>query len=201
MCTTDEDNIIYSVFHAVKGDLNELTRLAASGLANAADDEHSVLIYALAWNKIKAAEILLKHGADPLVPDALGDNALHRAAKWGGETQVKLVLNFIKNDADVNIKAQEGFTALNYAFCFANYGGARLLLQRGADPNIPDDVFHATALMRTLRALDRARKAGFDFPIPNTDWAYLEQHAAAFILSALDTLERAKEAGVELVPV
>ena len=201
MRPTDDDDIIYSVFHAVDNDLNELQHLAASGLANAADDLETVLIYAIAREKNEAAEILLKHGADPLTPNWAGDNALHWAAKWGDGEQVKLVLRFIKNDADVNIKGQEGFTALNYAIWHANYGGTRLLLQRGADPNIPDDVFHATALMRTLRALDRARRAGFDFPIPNTDRVYLEQLDTSFILSALDTLERAKEAGVELVPV
>lgn len=201
MRPTDDDDIIYSVFNAVENDLKELKRLAASGLANITDDnKKSALIHALHYDRIKAAEILLKHGADPLLPNDLKDNALHWAAKWGDGEQVKLVLRFIKNDADVNIEGQEGFTALNYAIWHANYGGARLLLQRGADPNIPDWL-QTTALMRTLRALDRARRAGFDFPIPNSDRAYLEQHATTFILSALDTLERAKEAGVELVPV
>lgn len=201
MRPTDDDDIIYSVFNAVlENDLKELKRLAASGLANAADDLETVLIYAIAREKNEAAGILLKHGADPLTPNWAGDNALHWAAKWGDGEQVKLVLRFIKNDADVNIEGQEGFTALNYAIWHANYGGARLLLQRGADPNIPDWL-QTTALMRTLRALDRARRAGFDFPIPNTDMAYLEQHASPFILSALDTLERARKAGVELVPV
>ncbi|MBR6976003.1 MAG: hypothetical protein IKH84_03780, partial [Ottowia sp.] len=80
MRPTDDDDIIYSVFNAVlENDLKELKRLAASGLANAADDQEIVLIYAITREKNEAAEILLKHGADPLMPHDLGDNALHWA--------------------------------------------------------------------------------------------------------------------------
>ena len=121
-------------------------------LLHAASDSGSVDV--IRW--------LLDHGADSNAWDRWRQIPLHRAARNGHHRAVQVLL---EQKTDVNSQANLGKTALNQAGTFASSHSrgreadiVRLLLDHGADPNIPDDS-HSTPLHRasSLGLLDVAR--------------------------------------------
>lgn len=142
-----------SIFMAIfENRLDDVANLAKQGLANAVLGGDSALIYAIDQKNYRAAKILLDAGVDPNQKNALGDNALHIAAKWNIAELLDIILDY---PIDLNIVGQDGFTAINYAAAFGNYDIVNNLASKGADPDIKDNVFH-------LSARQRAKKDGID---------------------------------------
>jgi ankyrin repeat protein len=88
----------------------------------------------------KVVELLLQHGADPNIPTN-GSPPLHWASQAGLADIVELLL---KNGASVNERSARNNTALVFACGYGdrnlyrpNAKVVELLLQHGADPNIP----------------------------------------------------------------
>ena len=101
------------------------------------------LFEAIRRDDIKTVEALLRAGTDPNSRDDLDATALMHATLYASEPCMKLLLD---KGASVNATAKGGSTALMWATGEASK--VRLLLARGADPNIKNK--------RGLTALDLA---------------------------------------------
>lgn len=88
-------------------------------------------------------ESLLDYGADPDIPDNLGNTALIQAANNG---KLKLVDTLLTRGADVNRKNNAGHTALIVAPSSVGHEVVRRLLQSKPDLNLQDN-FGTSALM------------------------------------------------------
>jgi ankyrin repeat protein len=94
-----------------------------------------------AYNRYSLREVvageLVRHGADPSIPNNRGETALMWACR--GEDMENLVISFLESGADVSARDREGNTALHYAAM--NRSGkdakaaAELLLDFSADPS------------------------------------------------------------------
>ena len=113
---------------------------------------YTPLMVAAAFGSVKVAEVLLAHGANPLIAsEVTGDSALHLAVRAGSSGVVKLLL-----DHGVPIGLQSKFsgdTALHYAAMIGNRRLVRGLVDRGADLNAPNfkglrPIQHALKLRR-----------------------------------------------------
>ncbi|MEP7341640.1 MAG: sigma-70 family RNA polymerase sigma factor [Acidobacteriota bacterium] len=83
-------------------------------------------------------ELLFQHGLDPSQPDWLRVTPLHHFAKNG---DVEKAAIFIDHGADLNARDEDiCSTPLGWAAKFGQTGMVELLLQRGAKPNLPDDL-------------------------------------------------------------
>lgn len=124
---------------------------------NARDEiEDSPYLYAGARGHLEILRLTLDHGADLSSLNRFGGTALIPAAERG---HVETVATLIAAGVDVNHVNRLGWTALMEAVILAD-GGPRhrqivdLLLQAGADPNIPD--------FDGLTPLQHAQQRGFD---------------------------------------
>ena len=81
-------------------------------------------------------ELLLQHGANPNLPDAAGNTALHHAAQEDRRVILRLLL---ENKGDPNYKNDEGATPLHTAIQSPSLRAAELLLKTGANPNAVDN--------------------------------------------------------------
>ncbi|QIL80193.1 ankyrin repeat domain-containing protein [Diaphorobacter sp. HDW4A] len=112
------------------------------------EDGESLLIYAVMMENNDAVDLLLKHGANTYTTNFLGDNALHLAVKKGFFNIVKIIANY---QGDLNVKGQDGFTALNYAAFLNEWSIAKYLAHDvKVSKDIPDDVFNLTPRQRAL---------------------------------------------------
>ncbi len=108
-----------------------------------------LLIHAVLQKSHAAAKLLLERGANIYSTTDLGDNALHMVSKWGDLKMAQLLLAHQKN---LDVLAQEDFTAINYAMAFRNYDIANALYRAGASVDIADSTFHLTARERAAQA-------------------------------------------------
>jgi ankyrin repeat protein len=89
-------------------------------------------------------ELLFQHGMDVNLPDWLHITALHRFAKNG---DVENAIAFINNGANLNARDEElSSTPLGWAAKFGRLDMVKLLLERGADPDLPGGPAWATPL-------------------------------------------------------
>ncbi|HZM04774.1 MAG TPA: ankyrin repeat domain-containing protein [Candidatus Saccharimonadales bacterium] len=136
------------------GDTNLLHALLDAGAKVDAPDEHASMNgYATHWtpleaavsqNNLSAVEFLLKHGANPNLPDQRGDTPLHWAAQEPAAEQVFRLLMDVK--ADPNVRDLEGKTPLD------------LLKEKLPDPSSGFSVPDREILVR--KEIDLLRKYG-----------------------------------------
>ena len=85
---------------------------------------------AVAENQIDVAQYLLKHNADPNIPDEAGNNPLH------GCVNVAMNALLLKYRANVNARNRFGHTALSMAIWpYKQPDVVKILLEHKADPN------------------------------------------------------------------
>jgi uncharacterized protein len=114
------------------------------------------LLFAGAEGRLEILKLLLAAGASTRILNRYGGTALIPAAEHGHVEVVRELL--VRSDVDVNHVNRLGWTALLEAVLLGS-GGERhqaivqLLLQHGADPNIPDKD--------GTTALGHARRRGF----------------------------------------
>ncbi|KAL6853057.1 hypothetical protein ACO1O0_007609 [Amphichorda felina] len=84
---------------------------------------------------IQVLKVLLEHGADPLAVDNTGLSALHGFARYGTPAAVSILLEHGAT-AGINSVDDSGHTPLHYT---VDPDIVQLLLDNGADPNIPDE--------------------------------------------------------------
>lgn len=85
-------------------------------------------------NLEKCVEVLLDHGADTGLVGLEGYTPLHNAV--GNHSIVKMLL--AADSGNVNAKNNEGDTALSLALKRGDMESTMILLEHGADPNIPN---------------------------------------------------------------
>ncbi|MBI5318310.1 ankyrin repeat domain-containing protein [Bradyrhizobium sp.] len=140
------------VFKAARdGDVEAVRRAFASGFDPATQDRDGRTVYQIAKELRHAAIELLTQGIQGgrLYPDAGQDKvqAIMSAAQSGDVAELAERL-----DEDPELtgalggRGFEKATPLALAALRNRHGAARLLIERGADPNIRDDKFEATAL-------------------------------------------------------
>lgn len=100
-------------------------------------------------SKADIVELLLRNGADPFVPDRLGETALHILSALPTEEDVELLRAVLSGSSGplycLNHQNLYGDTALIIAVICENMEAVKLLLELGADPNIRGE-YNATAL-------------------------------------------------------
>ena len=81
----------------------------------------------------EAASYLLQQGADPSIPNTLGETPLHQAADNSQYAIAELLLSYKSNP---NFQQRDGDTPLHHAAFRGDSKMTQLLLQGKADPNI-----------------------------------------------------------------
>ena len=106
-------------------------------------------VYAAKNRRVEALEFLLQHGAD-VNADPYRGTALTWVAAGSGDLGVATWL--LDHGADVNLRATfggpghgQGITALHMACQNGKLDMVKLLIARGADPNIKDDLYGGNA--------------------------------------------------------
>ena len=87
---------------------------------------------------VRTVELLVKSGADVNLPLYIGATPLNIAIDSGHIEIARLLLQ--APGMQVNIKGIEGITALAHSSCRGQKDLVRLLLRKGADPNIANDI-------------------------------------------------------------
>jgi len=112
-------------------------------------DVNDQFLHAALRGNIKAAEQLLRTGADPNARNEDGKTALNLACYYGYAAIAQLML---QHGADVNAADKDGWTPLHEA-CWLGYPNTvRLLLEHGADPEArnSDSETALDVMMRTV---------------------------------------------------
>lgn len=104
--------------------------------------EETPLIYATMIEKSQAIDILLNNNANMYSKNYLGETAFHLASKKG---LIDIVKIFCNHNINLDIRSQEGFTALCYAAFFKKYEVAEYLIKKGASLFIPEEVTNKNA--------------------------------------------------------
>ena len=148
-----KDDLGYTAMHraARNGHSDVVKVLLDSGVVpNILDGRGATPLYAAALHgQENVARILLASGADATVKDHRGRTSLHWAA---GGNHLKIVEMLLDSGADVNAKEEHDETPLYYAAKHYDHNVvevAKLLLGRGADPNISNKSRY-TALDKAL---------------------------------------------------
>jgi len=142
------------MFAAIRGDLETQTALIDAGAdVNAIGGfDWTALMVASVKGHVLAARQLLMSGANPNLSDIYGWTPLMRAVY---EARIEVVQALMEaSEIDLNVKNDQGATALHLAAAKGNEQLARALLLAGANPLIQDRKGRTPALM--------ARAAGHD---------------------------------------
>lgn len=134
--TADELDIFES---AALGDVAQLNRLLANDGKQAQEwssDGFTPLHLACFFGQLKAAEILVGHGADANAISPSRIAVIHSAAASRNADLLKLVLGA---GANPDSPQQRGYTALHEAAMHNSVERAQALLKAGADPAIKSD--------------------------------------------------------------
>jgi len=97
------------------------------------EDGNSFLLQALKASKFRAAEWLLKHGANTELKNKAGKSAINIAIEKNSLPVVKGLLELEK--IDVNQRDIDGRSLLQNVVVWGNHKMAKLLIQKGADVN------------------------------------------------------------------
>jgi hypothetical protein len=191
------------LFNAIeKGDSDEVTRLIVEEKAPVSiidPDKISPLSYAITYNKIAIAIILLDNGADKEERDCIKETAIFKAVAQANLEATKLL---IERGAKVNIRLPmvRGLTLhpmstpLDMAVLGNNMEIALALLEAGAR----FDFFNKSALTRTKRTAEQnARLQNVFEKAP--DRQYLVR-ASSSVPDSSETLLRPHERGEETPP-
>ncbi|KAI5816408.1 ankyrin repeat-containing domain protein [Pyronema omphalodes] len=125
--------------HGLNGNLRignkTLLQISISSAIHNANDEYS--------RDTTITKLLLENGAEPDAQDCSGYTSLHFAVRFGwhykqglSETWIKMLL---EHGASVDAKNMWTKTPLHLAVILGNLEAARMLLDSGADINIPDN--------------------------------------------------------------
>ena len=110
-----------------------------SGLNFVDESGKTPLSYAVERSNAAQIKALIKHGADPAIPDAKGYTALHYAAVMPGSDSLKAILETgAKADVPGSDRVQRK-TPLMEAARLGEVRNVELLLKHGSDPKICDD--------------------------------------------------------------
>jgi ankyrin repeat protein len=109
-----------------------------SGLNFVDESGKTPLMYAVERSNAAQIKALIKHGADPAIPDTKGYTALHYAAVMPGSDSLKAILETgAKADVPGGERIQKK-TPLMEAARLGEVRNVELLLKHGADPKICD---------------------------------------------------------------
>ena len=104
---------------------------------NIADEaKESLLHYAVRFNSIDFARLLLMHKANPNIKNANGDTPLMLACKMGKENFIKLLLKF---NADINERNNFGETSIHMALLNGNIDIIRVLINEKTNLSLLTD--------------------------------------------------------------
>lgn len=157
--------------------------LVTSLLSHGASAQGTSLV-CLNWGlSIENLEQLLERGADIEARDSRhGKTALIWASETGSPAAVKALLD---HGAHVNAQDSQGLSSLRYAAANARTETVRLLLEKGADPSLPDR-FGTNPLI----AVARARPFSLGGRFYNPSLADREKTASLLIDAGADLYER-----------
>jgi len=116
-----------------------------AGVNTPQPDGTTALHWAVYWNDVEAAKLLLRAGANPAARNRFGASPLSEAVTTGNP---ELVAALLEAGADATaLTTQEGETVLMTAARAGNADVVRMLLDRGADVNARERYKGQTALM------------------------------------------------------
>jgi ankyrin repeat protein len=102
---------------------------------------------------IPGVRLLLESGANPAIADISDWTPLIKASERGHVETVRCLLDHPSGAATINLQTWCGETALLYACLNGHPGVVRVLLEKGADPTIPDS--HGWTPMAAAKSRDR----------------------------------------------
>ncbi|MDG7056881.1 MAG: ankyrin repeat domain-containing protein [Wolbachia endosymbiont of Penenirmus auritus] len=138
----NEERFITSLHQAAQsGSLEVAELLLKNGASvNATDGEGSPLHWAAKHEKTEIIELLLRNKADINIQNESGDTPLHWAARHGKVEAVRLLLE--KDGIKIDLENKSGFTSLHLSIINKHANKtrdvAKILLEKGADPNFKD---------------------------------------------------------------
>ena len=124
-------------FYTRRGNRKRLRRLIAKRPDLRTSDESCLLLNAI-WHNRNLVPWLLARGVSPDCRLGIGSNTpLMQAAS---ENDIDLMLLLLRCGADVMATNEANERPLGFACALNQPDAARILLEHGADPNLPEDV-------------------------------------------------------------